>query len=83
VRACVCVYKCGACVCVFVYKRGVCVVCVYIKCTELMFYCTEKDKCLSDPCKHGGWCTIVKQGSIRCYCEPGFVGDHCETGMLD
>ncbi|KAI0239179.1 hypothetical protein LSAT2_010081 [Lamellibrachia satsuma] len=41
----------------------------------------ERDVCLKDPCKNGGWCTIIRHGFFRCYCELGFVGDQCETDV--
>uniref|UniRef100_A0A3P8UNW3 Sushi, nidogen and EGF-like domain-containing protein 1 n=1 Tax=Cynoglossus semilaevis TaxID=244447 RepID=A0A3P8UNW3_CYNSE len=38
---------------------------------------TYNNKCLSEPCKHGGTCED-QPGSYLCHCAPGFKGQNCD-----
>ncbi|XP_078242311.1 protein eyes shut homolog [Pogona vitticeps] len=48
------------------------------------FHCEEDiNECASDPCTHG-ICIQNEPGlGYTCYCEPGFVGQHCELNYDD
>ncbi|XP_066267372.1 fibropellin-3-like [Branchiostoma lanceolatum] len=39
----------------------------------------ETDDCASSPCVHGTCSDII--GGYSCYCEPGWTGHNCDTGI--
>ena len=44
---------------------------------------TEGDLCSSNPCFHGGICSVTEEDDYICDCEgTGYTGRSCETGVL-
>ena len=43
-------------------------------------FCKGINRCLPNPCKHGGVCRNVNYNSYVCICQPGYEGNHCEKG---
>ena len=48
---------------------------------EFIWYISDIDDCMENPCNNGGTC---KDGvaSYSCICPNGFTGQDCETSML-
>lgn len=43
-------------------------------------YITDINKCRSSPCLHGNCTDHVN--NYTCECQPGFIGDNCDTGLF-
>ena len=43
-----------------------------------IYYIVAVDDCTSDPCLHGGSCTIEANG-YSCSCARGYTSDNCQT----
>ena len=42
----------------------------------------DHDHCMNATCENGGYC-IDGLRNYSCVCSAGFMGDQCETGILD
>ena len=52
---------------------------LYFSLHELLLL-TDINYCANATCKNGASC-VDRLNNYTCSCVPGFVGDHCETGM--
>ena len=46
----------------------------------ILFYISV-DRCSSNPCKHGGTCSVTSSG-YECKCQSGYSGKSCEGKFL-
>lgn len=46
---------------------------------NMSLFILDVNECKRSPCQNNGTC-INNDGSYTCLCEPGWTGQHCQTG---
>ena len=53
-----------------------------VRCEMYLDATTESsDACISDPCAHGGTCSVKTDGGFKCLCATGYRGKTCEMPL--